>query len=539
MTKGIFFLLWLGFSPLVLAGVLSPEIQNATVETLQRRLETYGDSSPVSEKDRAELLLALGAIEDERGHPHAAAKALNQIEGFCNRWRVGRFEVFQGKERGRAVAVCALAGAELIANSFPLFQWGRLRKLGQDLFDFQLADMDEAERLYLTARLRSALGPLEGQDFRTALVSWRVLERAHPQTPGIDYGLGLTLFRQGNTQASEEAFEKAVLHRDPRALARAERLALSNEEEVGFGIAPMPFFSPARGVGLGVRVWNDRIADQKHSLFAMAAISTRGNIGGSLRLREFEWTGPFVLEISGRGGNRVQDFFGLGISSGPVAQSFMASLFEGEVGVSYRWRGITFVAGGTGQSFSSATLPAGLFTEAYRGIFGEVIWDSRDKVFLPRRGSRLSIRQEWLTTSAKAFSRIRVAGELHLPLHLWHGVSLSFSGVGTQTDALYNLLPDLGMLGMPAVREFRYRGAFAAGAWFQYRYRVSNWLRAGAFANVGTVGLNTAEFFPSARGGFGVSAEFSFERAPRVNPRWEFGYFNQQWIFQGGLRAEF
>ncbi len=488
-------------------------------------LHSEGASSPQS----VDVQLESYFLDAESGRPHAAWETLRSIESVCRAL----------PENHSLQSTCLLADAELLAKSSFFSNWTRMRSLKARILRFQLGEMEESARLHQTARLRSALGPLSGQDFRASLLSWRILERTHPETKGLNYGLGLTLFRQGNTVASEEAFHRAEEQNDSLALARAARAKYGGPEELDFGVSVVPGFSISRGLGLGLRFWDDRIADRPRSISGFVGISTRGNFGGVLRFNELQLFSPLAVEVFARGGTRAQDFFGLGMHSVDVPQSFRIDLLEAELGIRYSLLGLVMSTGGHFQQMAAYDLPQGLYIAPYVGWFIQGAWDGRDRLVQPRRGGRFSFRQELLATARGLGTRSTFTAEMHFPISLWQGVSLHSVVVNSPTRSAYNLLVDLGMLGIPGVREFRYRGEFAVAAWAQYRYSVLNWLRLGGFVSVGSTDNSLSSALGSIRAGIGLKSEFVVERSPRIVPALEMGIFNRQWIFQTGLRAEY
>jgi hypothetical protein len=256
-----------------------------------------------------------------------------------------------------------------------------------------------------------------------------------------------------------------------------------------------------------------------------------------VRLREWEWTYPFLLELSSKGGNRVQDFFGLGMGP-PSPTSFLATLWDTELLLAYCFSKGRLGVGVVNALFSSASLPAEWSALSYQALTLKLYWDTRDKLLLPRHGVRAAAEYEWIPTS-HPFSRWYFLMEGFQPLTVSQGLSAAVAGAGREGNLPYNLLADLGLLAVPGVREFRYRGNFAVASWLQYRYRVAPGLLLGAFATTGAVAPKVEQLWAALRFGAGVSVEFSFERVPRLLPRWEFGIFNGQWTFQGGFRADF
>lgn len=523
---------------------LSPQLQNADAETLTRRLATYGDSSPQSELEQALHWLALGALEGEAGHPHAAQRAWAKVEDFCVGWRMSHYESLTGPLTARAASVCALAGAERTAQGLPWMHYFSAKRLASDTQNILLGEADDAERLHVTGRLRSALSPVFGQDFRNSLMSWRVLERSAPTAPGTDYWLGLTLERQGNLPLAREAMERAakLSPSDPRAVLHLKRSEPRSFDALGYGWAPLFGASPARGIGAGLRVWDDRLGDRRRSGTAAVMASTRGNVGGELELAESEWIAPLRLVGRFSASHRVRDYFGLGMASVYGARSdFRTTSWDIDAVLSAPvWENLELAAGVTRRNFASDPLPGGLVGKSMQGIVVEASWDSRDRAVAPRQGFFGRLRQEWLFTEPGdvLITRTRLQGAAHIRINLRNTLHVNAALLATDGTVPFNALSDLGDTDMPGIREYRLLESQAAALWTTYRYQLLPWLRVGAYASLGAVAVDLAGLPSASRWGAGLELQFLSERSPRFAPLWTLGIFNGEWLFQGGIRSE-
>ncbi len=509
--------------------------------TLRRKLDTYGDSSTQSQLERAEYWQALAVLETENGHPHASHAAWKHVEQLCQGWRANQYNAYSGKIRGRAIALCALAGAEHTAQGLPYLHWGASKNLRADVQDFLLGDLEEAERLHATGRLRAGLSPFFGLDFKTALLSWRVLERQTPTAIATDYWTAVTLERQGNQAAAAEAMEKALKSSPPdvRAVARAERKDFRSLEALDFGWAPTVSSTPARGVGLGLRFWDDRIADQGHAVGVAVHGTLRRALWGNFQFTESEWTAPLRLRLSANAHSRLRDYFGLGMTSPATAvQEFNAVSWESEWAISFPLGYLDTAVSVLARNYTSDALPAGLAVQPAQGFAAQVVWDNRDRTIAPRSGLYLLGRAEWLAPTASPVLRTRLVLAKHFRLALRHTVHAHAALSTASGTAAFNQLSDLEGTGAPGIREMRWVDANAAAAWLQYRYLALPWLRLGVFGTWGAVAASVAGLPSSGRWGAGIEAQLLFERTPRFAPTWELGVFNQEWIFQGGIRVE-
>jgi hypothetical protein len=537
----VFLMSVLGFAD---TSFLSPELQNADAESLRRRLATYGDSSPQSELEQAMHWMALGALERESGHPHAAHRAWSKVEDFCVGWRMSQYESLSAKLAARAAAVCALAGAERTAQGLPWMHYFSAKRLAADTQNVLLGDAEDSERLHVTGRLRAALSPVYGQDFRNSLMSWRVLERSAPTAAATDYWLGLALERQGNLPLAAQSIERAakLTVPDPRAVLHLKRSETRSFDALDFGWGPIFGASPARGMGAGMRVWDDRLGDAHRSVAAAVLATTRGNLSGGAEFTEGQWFAPFRLALQVTASHRVRDYFGLGVASTYASiTDFRTTTWDADALLSTPVGGSFEVAAGvTQRNFASDILPAGVVGKTMQGILVEAKFDTRDRATAPRQGFFGRLRQEWLFTQPGTvlITRTRLHGAAHWRLSMRHTVHANAAVLATNGSVPYNALSDLFDTDMPGVREYRLMESQAAALWFTYRYQLLAWLRVGAFGSLGAVAVDLAGLPGAARAGAGLEVQFIGERSPRFAPLWSFGLFNGEWIFQGGLRSE-
>ncbi len=521
--------------------LIAPKIFNAEVDTARRESVLRGDSSGVGQLESAAWLSALGGLEAEAGRPHAARAAWRRLNALCDEWRGLHYKQFQGSDGGRAAALCLQAAAEISAqDSFPI-RWGLGKQIQGDWLAFQTADLEEAERLSLTGRIRTSLSPAYGQDFRAALVALRILERLAPATPATAYWIGKALERQGNTPMAEEAFAQALASTppDPRAGARARRMALGDDDEPTYGWTPYLFTSPARGFGGGALLWDDRIADTRRAYRLDAFLSSRGNYFASAKIGDSATLAPLQLQLGGSFGYRKWDYFGAGMVAAPV-QTFGVTAAHAELEIGspayYGWR----LSGVGVLRHVDAAGTAPLSFEGSQG-FGHVLeWDATDRRQSPRRGVRIGWRQEYLWTKASQlfFSRSLFEAEFHWPIALRHRLSLQAAlGITSAFPALINGNFDPATLGAPGIREFRYQSAAMAASWIRYRFRLLNWLGAGLFGAAAAADTLVSNLPNQVKLGGGIDFDFVLARSPQFTPRWEMGVFNGEWIFQGGFRA--
>jgi hypothetical protein len=509
-------------------------IHHSDRASLNKEIERTSVRSPLDELDRAILIASLGFLELQASNPHAARTLFRAVESHCEGWRGREFSQFSGENQTRAYGVCALAGAELVSNRFPLFVLSGAARLESDLRALYLGELPEKEKLHLTGRLKTSIPLFHGQDIKASLMAWRVLERVAPEQKGTSYWLGVTLFRQGNVPQAEASFASAESQGDPLALLRASASTFTTEEEASYGMVPRIFSTPAFGQGFGFRAWDDRIGDRNLALLGGMTVSTRGNIWTEGRFHAFSES--ISVGASFLGGMRVRDYFGMGMN--PASQETSHSTGEwngqGEVGFAFGKSGSVTV----GPSFYlfSGTLAPGVTTENLLGGFLQIAWDSRDRRVLPRKGIKVFLRPEAILSQAGVIGKWDAGFVFHHTFVPKHSISLNASARVASGTIPFNLFSDLYTLGVPGVREFRYMGSQALGFWATYRYRLVSWLQVGAFGAVASVANTWSDLLRDLTPGIGVEAELQFERSPRYYPRWELGYFGGQWLFQGGLR---
>ena len=474
----------------------------------------------------------MAVLEREAGHPHAAAREADAIEALCQSWRNGRYEMWKGFEQTRAQAVCALNGAERVAHANPFLNYRTGKKLVADIQAYQLGDFEEAERLHVTGRLRSALSPAFGQDLKTSLYSWRVMERMHPSAPGTDYWTAVSLERQGNREAADELFEKARAASDPKALARDPGAA-----DADFGWSPVLFSSPARGTGLALRAWDDRLGDRKRSIVVLGRISTRPLFGAFFSYTESEWTAPLSISVQGSLTDRVRDWFGSSMTASAAAQVFRATESTAAVLVSTRWMRFGRVAlGGRAYEFQSV-VPAGVSAPAAQTVSAEIAWDTRDRPHVSRAGMLFRIQQDLGWAGAVTFARTAAQFQWNWRWGVRQGMQWNAVGGASSGAIPHYLLYDLFDSQVPVVREFRYMDSQSASAWARYYYQFYPWLRVGGFLTTAGAFSDWNQATSALRFGAGIDAELLLSRTANTGPRWEFGIFNGEWIFQGGMRV--
>ncbi|MBY0370035.1 hypothetical protein K2X33_05070 [bacterium] len=464
-------------------------------------------------------------LKKEQGRIHEAWDVLNALEEQCAAWRGSQFA---GVEKGSAAGVCAWASAEHLATApFP-WDFRRPKLIRSDILLFQTEEVPQERRLFLTGFLRGALPPLQGQDFRASLVSWRFLERLAPETPEMFYGLGLVYTRQGNTQAAEEAFGQAADKGSALVAARRERHATQGRAEPSTGFAPYVFNSPAWGLGAGARFWDDRVADTFRQFNASASFATRGLAQGRAEWMDGEMLSPLRLVVAGDIGVRPQNL-GAGSFSWRWAQAELgaqAALGHALLGLGY-----------TLHSASYSGLPVTAAGYGFQALRLELEWDTRERPELPSQGFRLQLGQSWAVAfsggASFSQSRARLSGWWSPGVRTLVGVTAV--AVVSQGSVPQGKMPDLAYdLGVPGVVPWRFQQPFGAGAWAFYRYTLLSWLRPGVFASVAWSGAGLAQG-GRPHWGAGIDFQFPLQRDPRAVPRWEVAVFDGAWVFQGGM----
>ncbi len=512
----------------------SDELQQATLEEADAVLSRF---SPSDEIGKALWLQAAGHLALEARQPHAGRKYFLAAEDLCDAWQSKSFSQFQEVERGRANAVCALVEAELATHPFPVFSYFRLQRAQAYSQAFLLSELPEIEKIYATARLRSALPPLGGSNFRSSLFSFRVLERLSPQTKGLNYWLALTFRRQGQAELASESLRRAVDEGDPRAVLIRPSLDSRWGSDESYGITLVPLSSPAKLQGLGVRYWDDRLADGPISLLVSLEGTLRGNFGGSLRVG-YQPNG-WALAAELEGGRVVRDYFGPGMGGGTAYIGFPTTQLRGRFSF---WQGIGFQKTVSfGLVFHAVDVGSfsGAPFSSFLGSFASFDWDNRDRAVMPRNGLRLNIKAKALRSTLGQALVFETVFSAHRTIGLRHTFLFQASTRSAAGSLPVNALSDLYALDVPLAREFRFQDSQAAGAFVAYRWLAAPWLHLGLFGVVGSVGDRWESLLNSPALGAGLSFDLQFERIPRFSPRWEFGNFAGEWIFQTAARVAF
>lgn len=512
----------------------SDKIQSATQSEAEAMLSS---ASSLQELDRALWFQAAGHLALEASQPHAGRKYFLVVEDLCDSWDQKKFLPFGEKERGRAYAVCALVEAELSIHPFPLFSYFRLQKVDRYAQGFLAEEVPEVEKHYAVARLRSALPPIGGLDFRSSLLSFRVLERLSPQTKGVHYWLAQAFRRQGQSKLSLESLERAVSEGDPRAVLVSPGIDRRWGSDYSYGFSVYPFTSPAKQQGLGVRYWDDRLQDSPLSLFVSSEASLRGNLNGLLQLgyQRSRW----ALTASFEGGRVVRDFFGSSQTGGLTVLGFPTSQVSGRVAFAHAV-GVqkTVSVGPVFQAIDVGSFTGASFSSFFGG-FATFEWDNRDRIVLTRDGVRLGLKVKALGSAVGEALIFETAFSSYRTLRLRHTFSFQASARSAAGKLPVNAFSDLYAMEVPLAREFRFQEAQAASAFLSYRWLAAPWAHLGTFLVVGSVGDRWEQVVRSPAFGAGVGFDFQFERIPRFSPRWEFGNFGGEWIFQTVTRLNF
>ncbi len=447
----------------------------------------------------------------QKGLPHAARAAWEACDKTCLTLRPDAFAAVEPRSRGKVAGHCAWVAAELLAEEPSPWHFSKARRLKQDWLTFQTSDVAEKERLLLTGRLRAALSPPYGQDFLASLLALRTLERLAPERPEVKKEIAVSLYRQGNSAAA-----RRELGGDFDWLPNLD---------FDYGVRPYFFNSPARGIGVGVVAWDDRLSDGPVSVFTQASLSSRLNLRANLVARYAGWSAAVG------GADEIQD---------SALGSFRTTRLGGQVSYNYPVGNFGIEVEGQAEVFGPRGLPPGYVTSHFIGGTLKPYWDTRDRVEFPRSGSYVSFGTGLFSAASSPFLKLQLEGAAHRSLSVRQTISFAVNAYSVSHSAPFNAWGDLskegGVLG---VQLFRFRERAMAGASVRYRHRVLGWLHSGAYVSTAVVGDNFERAMQTLRLGAGMEATLQFTRSPRWLPRWELGWFDGAWVFQGGMSAFF
>lgn len=481
--------------------------------------------------------LAEASLEWENEHPHAAREIWKKVEHLCQEWEKTDFGDFERDQVARATALCALASAENTASeNFP-FPWTERHTAWKNLDTLQKIGLPENERILATGQILVRLSPFRGGNLTDALTLFNILEINAPNTSGVSYWKGYTLYRMGKTEAAQIAFAAANRTGDPRAALRLKRDSLGTVRDPTFGFSAYPFFTQARGLGIGALLWDDRIGDAPRSYILEAQASHRGNLIAAVRYSESRILDPATIDISFKLGIRKRSYYGGGMRR-TAEQSFAEFGSDTEISLrTARYGWFQGFASGIYRSASASKQPAFLKIASLSGFAYGAEWDGTDRLVSPQAGYKVAARQEWLSSGAGLFTRIEFQARAYWQLGEKHRLSIA-GALGVSSDsAPLNAQCELATLGMPGIVEFRYQNIRCTAAWASYRYQAKNWLGVGFYGTLGGVAGGFSKIPNATRIGAGMEAEFTFARNPVLSPRWEMGVFNGEWVIQGGLRT--
>lgn len=505
--------------------------------TLWNFADSVAESDSPTELQQGLQWSDAASLEWESERPHAARDTWKKVEALCAQWEKNDFADFLRDDVARASALCALASAELTAmENFPL-PWAPRDAARENFETLQKIGLPENERVLATGQILARLSPWRGENLTDALTLFKILEGNAPDTPGVSYWAGYTLYRMGKLDPAQIAFTAASGNGDPRAALRLKRQRLGIVRDPTFGFSAYPFFTPARGLGVGALLWDDRIGDTPRSYLLEAQASHRGNLIAAVGYSESGILDPATVDIRFKLGTRKRDYYGGGMLRN-TEESFTESGSDAELSLrSARYGWFQGFVSGIHRSASASGLPAFLKVASVSGFAYGLEWDGTDRPVSPQTGYKVSLRQEWLSAGAELFTRAEFQARGYWRLGGKHRVSVA-TAVGASSDAApLNAECELASLGMPGVAEFRYQNIRCTAAWASYRYQVKNWFGVGFYGAFGGVAGGFSKIPDAAQLGAGVEAEFVFARNPVLAPRWEMGVFNGEWVIQGGLRT--
>lgn len=520
------------------------------------RAASEGPPSAARELDLALAGLTLAGLLALEGKPHAARAAWSPVLSACARWEDERFERLQGDDRSRAQGLCALARAERLADFPSLFSWQESARLERDLSGLEAAPLPRDEQWYLEGRIFPMLPPGAGQDFRRAFVAWGFLTRARPELASPPFWLARTAQLARNEPRAESAYAESGRHvpPDPRTslFHDGEKLVRRKEAVDGlrFGTAPQIFFAPETGLGAGLSIFDERVADRHRAALVSAWAATRGNLGARAALGDGDTIAGFRLAADVAVSDGGEDFFGLGsraprdaltrlVGTRTAITVALVEPFFDDFFLKVGWRGGHFAV----RAQDGPATPPDADGRFHTGPVVAIGLDSRDSRFAPRRGVLASV-EGWGPTaglgSPRSFTAWRAEIEGHAPVGAG-AVTLGACLDAVEDDAPFLAYPRVGRgCAVPGVRAGRFvdRKLLALSA--EYERKLWRAISASVFVDAVAAGPDLDGIARGVwRWGGGGALTLSLSPYTRPRVRAELGIVGGELAFLVGAGASF
>jgi outer membrane protein assembly factor BamA len=337
--------------------------------------------------------------------------------------------------------------------------------------------------------------------------------------------------------------------------------AWSNKNE--FVAAPIPFFSPSIGFGLGVGaayLYNPPFAGTNSPPWTTGAggfYSDNGSWGAGaahkMNWKEDRWR---LLGVAAYADLRY-DFFGVGENAGdagqsvPLRQTAVAGVVELLREIGHRWYvGGRYMVGTVRTSLDSdsTNLPPALAgfpiqLDARLSSFGGRLQrDTRDNSFYPTRGTLIDFDANFFDCALGSdftFQTYALACNYYWARATNHVVALRGYGRAASGDVPFFALSSFGShADLRGYTPGRYRDRLMFAVQGEYRWRIRERLGIVAFGGVGSVAPEIGQFdklLPSV----GAGARFVVARKNNISLRFDAAWGRDETVFYFGVGEAF
>lgn len=313
-------------------------------------------------------------------------------------------------------------------------------------------------------------------------------------------------------------------------------------------VLPVLYYTPETSLAFGAgalmnyRLGQDKKNTRPSSLGLFVVYTLRDQIKFSVKPEIYLPGNAYIMSGNFKYDRFPQDFYGIGndvSASGvesytPQTFGLMLSLKRkifGSIfaGIHYQLEGTHIQKVEPGGMLDSGTIPGsegGLIS----GLGFSLIWDDRDNVFFPRRGSYIQLAAEFFSSafgSDYSYSNSGLDLRTYIPLFETHVLALQgiVRSIGGGEAPFY----ELSMLGGASLLRGTYTGQYRDNALLavqvEYRFPVWRRLSAAGFTGVGEVAPAFREFeWDFLKFSVGGGLRFRLDRREGTNVRLDFAW---------------
>lgn len=500
--------------------------------------------------DCAQAALFLHERATLEGRPHEANGWLSVALGLCERSPEEIAAQAEPAEKARALFTCAITQVTSIAGANPFKAMSGSGLAAAFLAAAEAFAPDPDDRLYAEGRVFGGLPPAFGARVAKAILSFEMLRRRQASAGSPYYWIGRLQEARGEEDRAKEAFREALGKSDARTkLWTGEEYRRDARRLVprSYGLVPSLATTPSAGFFGALTLFDDRAFDTARAGRVTAFASTGGELGLSVRLEDAELVRPVAVGLSAQWARRAEDFYGLGPDTVPgtftrvrweraLAELTLSREFLPGLTLLVGWRlGYAFAQEGQAELQSSAALDP--FRSFYSGPLAALGYDTRDRIPLPRRGTKASLSGYFpspFAGSERSFRWVELEAEQHLTLGLRHGLGFRAAASLRDGDVPLAAYAKVGQsLSLPGMRLGRLQDRAAAGAAGEYRFTLSDSVTLAAFAIAATVAPTAGDLTRSHWSVGGGGAVLLHPMGPSALSRIEVSRFGGETVLLG------